>query len=273
MQWISDGLDDLTNVIAEKSITSVAIPPLGAGNGKLDWSQVRLLIEEKLSPVRNCEIFVYEPTQKYQNVAKRSGVEKLTPARALMAEVIRRYGVLDAECTILEAQKLAYIIGVIGKRSKADPMKLQFSPHFYGPYSDDLRHLLDSLDGSYILGDKRINDSGPFDVINFNDSKKEFVQAYFTTDEAKPFKGVLEAVTSFIEGFETPLGMELLTTVDWLLREGGAEASLSGVKRGVAAWPAGGKWAQRKQRIFEDRHLEVALKRVQSYLDPTPESA
>ena len=53
---------------------------------------------------------MFEPTRQYQNVAKRSGVEKLTPARALIAELVRRYWVLGMECSLLEIQKLAWFL-------------------------------------------------------------------------------------------------------------------------------------------------------------------
>lgn len=56
------------------------------------------------------EIVVYEPTREYRNVAKRSGVDKLTPARALIAELVRRYWILGIECSLLEIQKLAWFL-------------------------------------------------------------------------------------------------------------------------------------------------------------------
>ena len=58
---IESGLIDLVNVIQEKNIHSIAIPPLGAGLGGLDWEQVRSYIENALSHVKNVKIFVYEP--------------------------------------------------------------------------------------------------------------------------------------------------------------------------------------------------------------------
>src|SRR4051812_20435899 len=41
LAWIRDGLADLVRVIKENGIRSVALPPLGCGNGGLEWSQVR----------------------------------------------------------------------------------------------------------------------------------------------------------------------------------------------------------------------------------------
>src|SRR5258707_8653225 len=110
IEWVRDGLQDLGRVIEEKGIRSVALPPLGAGNGRLDWMEVRREIEAALGSLKNVEIWVYDPTRTYQNVSKKEGLEKLTPARALIAELCRRYGILGLECTNLEIQKLAWVL-------------------------------------------------------------------------------------------------------------------------------------------------------------------
>jgi O-acetyl-ADP-ribose deacetylase (regulator of RNase III) len=89
LEWIEDGLDDLLRVIKRYRIRSIALPPLGSGNGGLNWNDVRPRIESALAGLDDVEVIVYEPTRECQNVAKRFGVEKLTPARALMAELVR----------------------------------------------------------------------------------------------------------------------------------------------------------------------------------------
>lgn len=61
IEYIENGLTDLLNVIQEKNIHSIAIPPLGAGLGGLNWEQVRLRIEKALGHIKNVKIFVYEP--------------------------------------------------------------------------------------------------------------------------------------------------------------------------------------------------------------------
>jgi O-acetyl-ADP-ribose deacetylase (regulator of RNase III) len=165
LEWIELGLAALRREIAARGIRSIAIPPLGAGNGGLAWADVKPLIERALAGV-DADIVVYEPTASYQNVVKRHGVEALTPARALMAEMIRRYAVLGFECSLLEAQKLAWFLTVATERfGLANPIADDFAPNRYGPYSDKVRHLLDSLDGSYIACDTRIADAKPFDPI------------------------------------------------------------------------------------------------------------
>src|SRR5207249_2069290 len=116
LEWVQQGLIALKQVIREKRIHSIAIPPLGCGNGGLDWQKVRPVIETALGDLQDVEVVVYEPTAKYQNVAKKQGVEKLTSARALIAEMVRRYWVLGIECTLLETQKLAWFLERIIKR-------------------------------------------------------------------------------------------------------------------------------------------------------------
>lgn len=239
MEWIIDGLQDLRRFIVENRIKSIAIPPLGAGNGGLEWLAVREQIVKALGDLDN-EIIVFEPTQKYQNVAKRTGVEKLTPARALIAELVRRYWVLGMECSILEIQKLAWFLErAIEQSSPADnPLKLQFVAHKYGPYANRLEHLLNNLDGSYLHCDKRISDADPFDVIWFDDSRRIYLQTYLKT-VASAYSRALEYTTSLIDGFESPFGMELLATVDWLINKEGVEPTIPAIREGLKHWPAG----------------------------------
>ncbi len=136
LEWIAEGLKDLRKVMEERDIRSIAIPPLGSGNGGLDWSDVRPLIEAEFIELTDVDIIVYEPTTKYQNVVKGRGVEKLTPARALIAEMIRRYEALGFECSILEIQKLAWFLErMIRQLGLVDPLKLNFAADRYGPYA------------------------------------------------------------------------------------------------------------------------------------------
>ena len=263
IEWIESGLEDLKKVIAENNIRSIAIPPLGSGNGGLDWTQVRPKIENALGSMKDVRVIVYEPTSKYQNVAKRSGVEKLTPARALVAELIRRYWILGIECSLLEVQKLAYFLErTIEKLKLGNPLDLRFEADKYGPYAPRLTHLLDGLDGSYLHCGKRLGDAGPFDAIWFDDAKRDKVAAYLGTSEAKAYVPALEATAELIDGFQSPLGMELLATVDWLIDHDKVKPERDAIKAALATWAGGAKAAERKLRLFEDRFIDIALERL-----------
>ncbi|MFC0337565.1 O-acetyl-ADP-ribose deacetylase (regulator of RNase III), contains Macro domain [Kushneria avicenniae] len=262
MQWIIDGLADLRNFIERNQVRSIAIPPLGAGNGGLDWDEVKPHIERALRDLTDVEIIVFEPTTRYQNVAKRQGVEKLTPARALIAELVRRYWVLGMECSLLEIQKLAWFLErAIEAEGLDNPLDLRFEANSYGPYADRLRHLLSGLDGSYLNSEKRINDCGPLDTIWFNDACREKVELYLKT-EAKAYLPALEKTAELIDGFESPFGMELLATVDWLLFRSNVAPDMESIMESVHHWPGGKGSAQRKLKLFDRPKVELALNRL-----------
>jgi O-acetyl-ADP-ribose deacetylase (regulator of RNase III) len=265
LEWIVDGLGDLRRVVEEKGIHSIALPPLGCGNGGLDWSDVRPEIERALGPLGSVDVLVFEPTAKYQNVAKRTGVMKLTPARALVAEMVRRYWVLGIECTYLEVQKLCWFLErTIHEAGIDDPLDLRFVADKYGPYSDRLRHLLNGLDGSYLHCDKRLSDAGPSDTIWFDEERRPYLDVFLKQSDARPLQAILDRTAQRIDGFESPLGMELLATVDWLIERESCGRSVSEIRDGLSRWPAGPDAADRKQRLFDDRLIGLALERLAS---------
>lgn len=260
MEWVVAGLKDLRKFIINNNVKSIAIPPLGAGNGGLDWQDVRSEIISALDDLTDVQILVYAPIQEYLNVAKRHGVEKLTPARALIAELVRRYWVLGMECSLLEIQKLAWVLEYsVEQFNLKDPLDLQFIAHKYGPYANRLTHLLNNLDGSYLHCNKRISDAGPLDVIWFDEDRKSFLDAYLKS-EAKSYSPALEYAINLIDGFESPFGMELLATTGWLLFKENAPATVDGIRAGIRNWPAGA--GERKDKIFDDKSILIALDRL-----------
>jgi O-acetyl-ADP-ribose deacetylase (regulator of RNase III) len=267
LEWIREGLKDLVRVIRDKGIRSVALPPLGCGNGGLEWVQVKREIEGALAAIPDVEVTVFEPTDRYYNAPKRVGVEELTPARALIAELVRRYSVLGIDCSILEVQKLAWFLTrTVSKHGVGDPLRLEFEANRYGPYADRLRHLMDALDGSYLHAEKRLADARPSEPVWFEDSKQSVV-AEFLASEGKDYLPALKDVSEIIDGFESPLGLEALATVDWLLHKNGIEATVSAIRDALNGWPTGSPSARRKQRIFSDTILQLSIDRLRTVLD------
>jgi hypothetical protein len=179
----------------------------------------------------------------------------------MIAELVRRYWVLGMECSLLEIQKLAWFLErAIEQFSPGDnPLNLQFVAHKYGPYANRLSHLLNNLDGSYLHCDKRISDADPLEVIWFDENRKTYVQTYLKT-EAHAYLQALEYTAALIDGFESPFGMELLSTVDWLISKEGVEPTVQAVREGLKRWPAGA--AKRKSHLFDERAIGIALERL-----------
>lgn len=264
LEWISHGLVALRDEVVKRDIRSIAIPPLGAGNGGLDWGDVRPLIAKALDGL-DCEIVVYEPTATCQNVVKRNGTEQLTPARTLMAEIIRRYEVLGFDCSMLEAQKLAWFLsGAIKRLNLPNPIADDFAPNRYGPYSDRIRHLLDSLDGSYLACERRVSDARPFDPIRFRHDRQDRIAAYLTSPEASAYRAALDTATDLIDGFQSPHGLELLATVDWLGRMSSTPLEVDGMMAAIAAWPGPAGAAERKARVFTRHHVQAAVSHLRA---------
>ncbi len=140
MEFIDSGLKDLKRIVAELGIKSISIPPLGAGNGKLEWSEVKQRILETFSTT-DIEVNVFEPDSTMQSIIEQSNkprkIVRLTNTRALMLHVMSAYRILGNEINLLVVQKLAYFLQRFGEN-----LNLKFEKGFYGPYSDPLNHFL-----------------------------------------------------------------------------------------------------------------------------------
>ena len=185
------------------------------------------------------------------------------PAGALIAEIVRRYAVLGMECPWTVAHMLAWVLTrSFSQLALPDVLKLRFEANLYGPYAHNLMHVLDGLDGSYIHCDKRLSDADPFDTIWFEETKREKVELYLKSAEAREFLPALEATDALIDGFQSPLGMEALATVDWLITREGATSTITGIREALRRWPAGHEAAERKLRIFSDKLIGLTLERL-----------
>ena len=141
---IESGLVALASDIKSRGIRSIAIPPLGAGLGGLDWDDVRPLIEKHLSPLADVTVRIYEPKGAPQadKMQHSREVPKMTPGRAALVELVNRYmkGLLDPTISLLEVHKLMYFMQIAG-----EPLRLQFIKGPYGPYAENLRHVLRTI--------------------------------------------------------------------------------------------------------------------------------
>lgn len=249
---IETGLADLVKVIRDRGIRSIAIPPLGSGLGGLDWHQVRPLIEQALRGLADVHILVFEPkgapaTDKMVHVRK---VPRMTAGRAALVELMQRYlsGLLDPFVTLLEIHKLMYFMQEAG-----EPLRLKYVKHHYGPYAENLRHVLRAVEGHLIAGYADGGDT-PHKPLNLVPGAVEEARCFFDQHESSRIR--FERVTRLVEGFESPHGLELLSTVHWVMRREGASQHDS-IAGQVYAWNS------RKQQ-FTRRQLAIAEDRLRT---------
>lgn len=155
LEYIEAGLADLRKIIKRLELKTIAVPPLGAGNGGLDWATVQPRIEAALADSPDVDVHLFAPSAHQRTVAGASGV-RITWRRALMLDLLRRY--VDQRslaepwedrrgASHLEIQKLMYFANELEPR-----LKLDFKPGRYGPYSEKVRHLVLSMEGSLLQG-------------------------------------------------------------------------------------------------------------------------
>jgi O-acetyl-ADP-ribose deacetylase (regulator of RNase III) len=263
LEWIREGLRDLVRVVTERRIRSVALPPCGCGSGGLEWTAVQREIEGELSGLPDVHVIVFEPAETGPADSRRAGATGMTLAEALLVEMVRRYAVLGLHCTNFEVQKLAWFLDrAIRALGAPDPLHLSFEARKYGPVADRLGVLLDGLFGTYLRCEKRSSMAGPFDLIWFEDDYRDEVAEVLEGASGRPYLPALERAARVIDGFESPLGLELLATVDWLLVHDGVRPTRSAVKAAARHWPGGKPAVARKLRLLDDRRIDLALRRL-----------
>jgi O-acetyl-ADP-ribose deacetylase (regulator of RNase III) len=249
LEDIDAGLVDLVVKIGELGIRSIAIPPLGAGNGGLDWAVVRPRIEAALAPLVDLEVQLWEPGQAPPPAEQPVNTERpgWTPQRAAILALMGQYRVLHDDLTQLEVQKLAYFLQEAGH-----DMGLRYSKHHYGPYADGLHHLLQRLEGHFLRG---VVDRSPGAVIEVEHEAVAEARSFLAEDAGVQAR--FQRVAHLIEGFETPYGMELLATVHCAAKEDPAgrtdpEAALRAVR----------SWSERKRSTMRPSDIKVAWGRL-----------
>jgi O-acetyl-ADP-ribose deacetylase (regulator of RNase III) len=250
--YIETGLRDLVRQILLLKIRSVAIPPLGCGNGGLDWSDVRPLITAALADLPGVEAFLFEPkgAPAPQQMVNRTKRPRMTAARAAIVKIISAYGEMQYALGKIEIQKLVYFLEQAGQ-----PLSLEFVKHKYGPYSDKLRHVLKAMDGHYVQG---VGDhAGEAEIVIVPNALRE-ADEYLASQSEGPIRDRVERVSRLIAGFETPYGMELLATVHWVASH---EPKARSADEAVAAVRA---WNDRKRRILRPQHVAIAWDRLKT---------
>jgi len=248
---IRAGLSALLHEVQRLGVGSIGVPPLGCGLGGLDWSEVRPMIEEAFRPTPEVHVLLFEPrgAPEAKTMPVRTERPNMTPARALFLKLMEQYLVPAYRLTLLEIHKLAYFLQEAGER-----LRLRYGKGHYGPYADNLNKVLEIMEGHFIRG--------------YGDSQRPDVEIDLLADGVKEADEFLEAqdkskarlqrVANLIEGFETPYGMELLSSVHWVVkhdepRATGEDSAITGVHG----------WNERIHAMFKPEHIRIAYKQLQ----------
>lgn len=251
LEDIESGLRALIQEVKRLDIKSIAVPPLGCGLGGLKWSVVRPMIEQAFSSLTDVTVHLYEPhgAPEAKTMPVHTAKPKMTIARALLIKLMDKYLELSYRLTLLEIQKLAYFLQEAG-----EPLKLRYEAGHYGPYAPNLNKVLERIEGHFIrgYGDKQEPDTEIELLPEAVEAANEFLRNNADSRER------LEKVSEVIEGFETPYGVELLSTVHW-----GARYSKPPAMDENTAVTAVFNWNERKRKMFREPHIRIAWRKLE----------
>jgi O-acetyl-ADP-ribose deacetylase (regulator of RNase III) len=148
-----------------------------------------------------------------EKMAHIRAVPTMTTGRAALVELMNRYlaGLLDPFITLLEVHKLMYFMQEAG-----EPLRLKYQKGPYGPYAENLRHVLNAVEGHLVSGYADGGDSPnkPLKLVpGAIENATRFLQEHPET------RARSDKVAHLVEGFESPFGLELLSTVYWVIKD------------------------------------------------------
>jgi len=252
---IETGLVDLIAVIQRLGIESIAVPPLGCGNGGLQWRDVEPRIVSAFAQIPDTEVLLFAPdgAPAASEMTIATTRPEMTRGRAALIEVVDRFTQQSMMAPgLIESQKLMYFLQEAG-----EPLRLHFAANRYGPYSDNLRHVLSHVEGHFLSGygdgSATVATAEPLTVLDGAVSEAEAVLA-----NAEDTRTRIDRVFELAAGFESAYGLELLATVHWLASHDPAAADDALTQR---VWD----WSPRKARMFTADHVRVALDRLREH--------
>jgi O-acetyl-ADP-ribose deacetylase (regulator of RNase III) len=247
---IEAGLADLVRVVRGLRISSIALPPLGCGNGGLNWSEVEPLILNAASALPDVDVRVYPPKGSPGAAAMQTNEPRptMTPGRAALIALLDSYSEQSAaSASLIESQKLMYFLQTAGEL-----LRLRYEKDRYGPYADNLRHVLIEVEGHYLQGygdgSSPVMSAEPLEVLP---GAADVARAVLDKHPETSLR--IARVLELANGFETPYGLELLASVHWIANEDmEASQDLDWLTEKVRGW------TRRKGRMFTEEHIRSA---------------
>jgi O-acetyl-ADP-ribose deacetylase (regulator of RNase III) len=250
-EYIQKGLAALREEIINLDIKSIAIPPLGAGNGRLDWAIVKPMIVEALSDLP-IEVQIFEPNAAIKEILQKQEVNKdvrLTPARAALLYSLFAFESFGEYSSLFAANKLAYFLQRMGQN-----LRLDFKAHHYGPYAVGVEKVLYHLNGIYLKGLEQ-GQAKPFEPLKLNYEKWDVVNDYVQKMNDSD-RNRLHQLLVFLKNFTSELSLEILASVDFIL------ATHPGY---TVDQVVDSLWTKRKQQLFRTESIEKAYRHLTKY--------
>lgn len=202
MEYVEKGLRELVILIEKLSIKSIAIPPLGCGNGGLSWGEVKPVLlnyMEKFS--ESMEILIYEPSQNYKATIK------VAPQLSVSHLVLMKIKMNNTKkFSALRLQKTAYFTNLF-----MEEHYFRFEKHRFGPYAhsiDILSKTIKEFQSYY----KTKDTSEAYSI-----AKKELISKK-TEEKLNDIEPSLNRAIEYVNTIETDKELELLSTICYIIQ-------------------------------------------------------
>lgn len=243
--YIEMGLDSLLKGLDENHISSIAIPPLGCGNGGLDWNRVKKMITDKFQDL-SANVIIYEPSKQF--TPKGVEIPKMTASHLILMKLKGQLPKFNK----LRLQKAAYFLNVF---SGTDYFK--FEEYKFGPYAHSIEILsqqIKAFQESY-----NVNTAGAEGILYNNlisDSVKATVEKYNIP--------ILKS-TSFVNSIDSNHELEIAATIVAIIRTNPQFSDDEIVYYFLHNWP---KYDKKR---FEEDEIKLSIKRLISSKIVQPE--
>lgn len=245
LDYVESGLDALVEAIKDYGIKSIAIPPLGCGNGGLEWSDVKPLIIEKLDNLSNVDVRVFYPKEAFDEPEYSHPKFAMTFERAVLLKCLGDLEpYFDGSFDRISMQKIVYFLQAIGVS-----FNLKFSRNLHGPYSEALKRAFIALEQHKMISGFQTSDR----QAHVTPSGYAVADEYLSSNDVA--ERTIERLGKLVQGYESPYGLELLSSVHWLAHH----ENCYPLERVITEMNS---WNENKRNIFSGDTIRVAYERL-----------
>lgn len=239
ISYINDGMDSLVKFIEEKNIKSIAIPPLGCGNGGLNWNEVQPLLLEKIAPIQQSRnIILYSPTLKNIGDVNINKAPKLN----LSHLILMKYKLALSNFGKIRLQKTAYFMNLfMGKEY------FSFSAQQFGPYAHSIEILSKNI-AEYQNFYKKDTSEAFQHAINIQISSK-------VSNELNNLNKFIDKAIDLVNSYSNTTYLELAATICFIIQNENIsteEQIIDYVK----------SWSKRKDDIYSKEDITDSLNQL-----------
>lgn len=237
LEYIENGMKSLIELINSENIKSIAIPPLGSGNGGLQWEEVKNIILTNINPlIKNIDITIYEPSLSYKAIIKQ--VPKLNMSHLILMHIKNNL----QKFSKFRLQKTAFFLNVFSHNNY-----FKFEPHIYGPYSHSLEILSRDI--------KEFQEYHKFKTDKALEFAKQTLLSQKVEKELKNFIPSIQKATSFINTISSNEELELISTICFIVYEYHSLDNNSIIEKIHA-------WSELKKEKFSDKQITDSLQKL-----------